>query len=87
MGFKLVIFPASAQLTVTGVVGKLMRELKDQGTTAGMVDQMVNLEDCFNLVGLSEMLSINAEHLPPGDWARTKLINLRPCVQRYPGIA
>ncbi len=66
MGFKLVIFPASALLTVTGVVGKLMRELKDNGTTAGMMDQMVSLEDCFNLVGLSEMLSIDAGYLPAG---------------------
>ena len=66
MGFKLVIFPASALLAVTGLVGKLMRELKEKGTTAGMMDQMVSLEDCFNLVGLSEMLSIDAEHLTAG---------------------
>lgn len=66
MGFKLVIFPVSALLTVTGVLGKLMRELKDKGTTAGMIDQMVSLEDCFNLVGLPEMLSIDAGHLAAG---------------------
>ena len=66
MGFKMVIFPASALLTVTGAVTKLMRDLKVKGTTAGMMDQMVSLEDCFNLVGLSEMLSIDAGHLPAG---------------------
>ena len=66
MGFKLVIFPVSALLMVTGVVGKLMRELKDNGTTAAMMDQMVSLEECFNLVGLSEMLSIDAGYLPAG---------------------
>ncbi len=66
MGFKLVIFPVSALLIVTGVVSKLMRELKDKGTTAGMMDQMVSLENCFNLVGLSEMLSIDAGYLPAG---------------------
>ena len=66
MGFKLVIFPASALLAVTGVVGRLMRDLKDNGTTAGMMDQMVSLEDCFNLVGLSEMLSIDAGYLAAG---------------------
>ena len=66
MGFKLVIFPVSALMMVTGVVGKLMRELKDNGTTAGMMDQMVSLEECFNLVGLSEMLSIDAGYLPAG---------------------
>ncbi len=67
MGFKLVIFPVSALLTVTGVVGKLMRELRDKGTTAGMMDQMVSLKDCFNLMGLSEMLSIDAGYLPAGE--------------------
>ena len=66
MGFKLVIFPASALLTVTAVVGQLMRELKDKGTTAGMMDQMVSLEDCFNLMGLPEMLAIDSGHLNAG---------------------
>ena len=66
MGFKLVIFPASALLTVTGVVGQLMRELKNKGTTAEMMAQMVSLKDCFNLVGLSEMLSMDAGHLAAG---------------------
>ena len=66
MGFKMVIFPASALLTVTAVVGQLMRELKDKGTTAGMMDRMVSLEDCFNLMGLPEMLAIDAGHLNAG---------------------
>ncbi|MCH7620569.1 MAG: isocitrate lyase/phosphoenolpyruvate mutase family protein [Chloroflexi bacterium] len=66
MGFKLVIFPVSALLTVTAVVSKLLRELKDKGTTAGMMDEMVSLEDCFNLVGLSEMISIDAGYFPAG---------------------
>ena len=66
MGFKLVIFPASALLTVTSVVGQLMRELKNKGTTAEMMAQMVSLKDCFNLVGLSEMLSMDAGHLAAG---------------------
>ena len=66
LGFKLVIFPASALLTVTSVVGKLMRELKDKGTTEGLMDQMVGLEDCFNLVGLTEMLSLDAGYPPAG---------------------
>ena len=67
LGFKLVIFPASALLAVTATVGKLMQKLKAQGTTAGLMDDMVSLEDCFNLVGLSEMLSIDAGYLSSGD--------------------
>ena len=45
----------------------LEEELKAQGTTAGLMDDMVSLEDCFNLVGLSEMLSIDAGYLSSGD--------------------
>ena len=57
LGFKLVIYPASALLTVSKVVGDLMRELKGRGTTAHLVENMVSLQDCFESVGLSDMLA------------------------------
>ena len=57
LGFKLVIYPASALLTVSKVVSDLMRELMTRGTTAHLVDNMVSLQDCFESVGLSEMLA------------------------------
>lgn len=56
MGFKLVIFPASALLTVSRVVGDLMRQLMQRGTTEHLLDNMVSLVDCFEIMGLSEML-------------------------------
>ena len=63
IGFKIVIFPASNLLLVTATIQKLMAELKEQGTTIGMMEQMVSLQECFELMGLSEMLAVDAKHL------------------------
>ncbi len=60
MGFKLVIFPASALMTVSKVISHVMRELRQKGTTAHLVENMVSLEDCFNMVGLEELLALDA---------------------------
>lgn len=62
LGFKLVIYPASALLTVGKVVAGLMAELKRQGTTAHLVDNMVSLQDCFEIMGLSEMLTLDESY-------------------------
>ncbi|MDA0262669.1 MAG: isocitrate lyase/phosphoenolpyruvate mutase family protein [Chloroflexi bacterium] len=60
LGFKIVIYPASALLSVTQVVGQVMAQLKETGTTAHLLDGMVSLEDCFEAVGLSAMLAEDA---------------------------
>ena len=57
MGFKIVIFPASALLTAVQAVRQVLAELKDKGTTAHLVENMTSLRDCFEAVGLSEMLA------------------------------
>ena len=62
LGFKVVIFPASALLTVCRAVADVMRQLKERGTTSHLLDRMVSLEDCFNIVGLDEMLSRDASY-------------------------
>ena len=63
IGFKIVIFPASNLLLVTATIQKLMAELKEKGTTIGMMEQMVSLQECFELMGLSDMLAVDAKHL------------------------
>ena len=50
LGFKIVIYPASALLSVTHVVGQVMAQLKEKGTTAHLMDSMVSLEDCFEVM-------------------------------------
>ena len=62
MGYKIVIFPVSAFTMVGEMVTRLMRELKERGTTERMIDNMVDLEECFEMVGLHEMLSIDAAY-------------------------
>ena len=62
MGYKIVIFPVSAFTMVGEMVSRLMRELKERGTTERMIDNMVELEECFEMVGLNEMLSIDAAY-------------------------
>ena len=65
LGFKLVIFPVSALLTVSRVVSNLMLDLKTQGTTAHLLENMVRLEDCFEALGLSEMLAQDGRYAGP----------------------
>ena len=59
-GFKIVIYPGSALLSVTHVVQKVMAQLKETGTTAHIMDNMVTLEACFEAVGLSCLLAEDA---------------------------
>ena len=65
LGFKLVIYPASALLTVSKVVGDLMRELMVRGTTAHLVENMVSLNQCFEIMGLTEMLALDESYSAP----------------------
>ena len=62
LGFKIVIYPGSALLTVSKVVTGLMEELKVKGTTAHLVDNMITLQDCFELMGISEMLATDESY-------------------------
>ena len=70
LGFKLVIYPTSALLTVSKVVSDLMRDLMTRGTTAHLVENMVSLQDCFESVGLSEMLALDESYSAPAVEAR-----------------
>ena len=60
LGFKIVIFPGSAMLTVCKVVTDVMREIKERGTTERLADNMVTLVELFEAVGLSEALALDA---------------------------
>jgi methylisocitrate lyase len=65
LGFKIVIYPASALLSVTHIVGQVMAQLKETGTTAHLMDNMVSLEACFEAMGLSSMLLEDAQFAQP----------------------
>ena len=66
LGFKLVIFPISAMLAAMKTMSDLMRELRDTGTTAHAVaDRMVTIRECFDTMGLSDMLALDASYAGP----------------------
>ena len=65
LGFKIVIFPASALLTATQAVRQTLAALKQQGTTAHLLANMTTLQDCFEAVGLSDMLAADARYASP----------------------
>ncbi len=60
-GYKIVIFPASAILSAMRAVNKVMAELKEKGTTAHLLNDMDSLHDCFDAVGLPQMLADDAK--------------------------
>lgn len=60
LGFKIVIFPGSAFMSVAHTVAKVMAELKAAGTTERLISEMTPLAAAFDLVGLSDMLSRDA---------------------------
>jgi hypothetical protein len=49
-------------MTVCRAITDLMQELKQMGTTAHLRDNMFSLAECFNTVGLDEMLSKDAAY-------------------------
>ena len=67
LGFKMVIFPGSAFMSVAYTVGKVMAELKAKGTTEHLVDRMTPLTDAFELMGLTEMLERDAGYAVAND--------------------
>ena len=60
MGFKIVIYPASGLLSAMRAVRETLAILKEQGTTSHLLENMDSLQDCFEAVGLTEMLEEDA---------------------------
>jgi 2-methylisocitrate lyase-like PEP mutase family enzyme len=55
IGYKLVIFPTASTYTLTLAITRLMENLKQTGTTAGMLDQMVTFTEFNELIGLPQI--------------------------------
>ncbi len=64
MGFKVVIFPATAFLSATRAVEEMLFELRREGTTAHVLDRMSTLHEAFEVGGLSRMLAKDASYAP-----------------------
>ena len=65
-GFKIVIYPASGILSAMRAVRETLATLKQHGTTSHLLESMDSLQDCFEAVGLSEMLEEDARFATAG---------------------
>jgi carboxyvinyl-carboxyphosphonate phosphorylmutase len=61
LGFKMVIFPGSLMLSVCTLAQRILRHLRQHGTTADLLGEMVSVVDLFNLMGMQEALDLDAK--------------------------
>jgi 2-methylisocitrate lyase-like PEP mutase family enzyme len=61
LGFKIVIFPGSLMLSVCTMAQRILREIRQHGTTANLLGEMESVVDLFNLMGMQEVLALDAK--------------------------
>ena len=61
LGFKIVIFPGSLMLSVCTLAQRILREIRQHGTTANLLGEMGSVVDLFNLMGMQESLALDAK--------------------------
>jgi 2-methylisocitrate lyase-like PEP mutase family enzyme len=61
LGFKAVIFPGSLMLAVCTLAQRILREIRQHGTTASLLGEMGSVVDLFNLMGMQEALAMDAK--------------------------
>lgn len=61
LGYNLVIFPTASTYITAQAMKNLMVELKDKGTTKGLVDQMIPFPEFNKLIGLTEIRDLEAK--------------------------
>src|SRR5262245_37333038 len=61
LGFKIVIFPGSLMLSVCTLAQRILREIRQHGTTASLLGEMGSVVDLFNLMGMQEALALEAK--------------------------
>jgi carboxyvinyl-carboxyphosphonate phosphorylmutase len=73
---RLVIFPGSLMLAVLPLVREILTEIKQRGTTEGLLQRMTNVVELFETVGLSDMLALEAR--VAGGMAAPSVTDARP---------
>lgn len=64
LGFKMVIFPGSIMLSVCTLAQRILREIREQGTTANLTGDMVSVVDFFEIMGLQACLDLDRQWAP-----------------------
>ena len=60
LGYDLVIFPTASTYLVTKALTRLMTVLKDTGTTASLISEMITFEEFNDLIGLTKIREIES---------------------------
>ena len=60
LGYDLVIFPTASTYLVTKALKRLMTTLKETGTTAGLIPEMITFEEFNDLIGLTKIREIES---------------------------
>jgi carboxyvinyl-carboxyphosphonate phosphorylmutase len=60
LGYDLVIFPTASTYLVTKAVTRLMTVLKETGTTASLIPEMITFEEFNGLIGLTKIREIES---------------------------
>lgn len=63
IGYDIVIYPTASTYTMTLAIMRLMENLKQTGTTAGMLDQMVTFSEFNELIGLPGIRELEATYV------------------------
>jgi len=66
LGFKMVIFPGSIMLSVCTLAQRVLHEIRQHGTTAALLEDMLSVRDFFDIVGLQDLLALDAKWATSG---------------------
>jgi 2-methylisocitrate lyase-like PEP mutase family enzyme len=62
LGFRLVVSPLSALLTAAAAIRSSLELLRDEGSLRDHLDRLVKFDDFTALVGLPELLDVEARY-------------------------
>jgi carboxyvinyl-carboxyphosphonate phosphorylmutase len=62
LGYKVVIYPATARLAAVKAVTEVLQELKRTGSTAGVKDKMITFAEWTELTGLPEAIALERRY-------------------------
>ena len=63
LGYDLVIFPTASTYLVTKALTRLMTVLKETGTTASLIPEMITFEQFNDLIGLTKIREIESSYV------------------------
>ena len=65
IGYRIVIYPTASTYLTTKAMMNLMNTLKNEGTTKGLMDQMVTFSEFNDLIGLTQINELGTKYGAP----------------------